>query len=208
MLNLGTQDDHLIELLPSEFRLRPVGLTVSPAPAPLAAVDAPDAMRKLARLFGQERSDSPFNAICIPDQCTLTWLNPAAQVPFLVFQGDRDSTGQMGGLLHLGSWYRATGRVGFDRGNRMVVHMQDVDIGQSEALGRQITVGGIVRNTFRYFNTSDIRGLSLSAEIGPVLGIPLRGLGGVLSASVTTGPDVLFTSGLSGTANLSLVYAR
>jgi hypothetical protein len=207
-LTLSTDHDVMVHLL---RRRLPTGAPMLEVPSgfpPIAAAGAASDMDAGGGLFGIRRTKSRLIAECIPNQCTLTLLAPTNKRPSMVFEGGRNSAGEMGGQLALGSWFRATGRVSFDGGNRILVHMQDVGFGRTEVVGGRLIVGGTFRNTFRYFDTRDVRGLSLSAETGPVLAVNLPGSGDVLSVIATAGPDVLFAGRVSGTANLGLLYAR
>ncbi|MBN2195197.1 MAG: hypothetical protein JW751_20435 [Polyangiaceae bacterium] len=147
-------------------------------------------------------------ATCNTGQCTLVLLDRAGKKPIALIHGGRNGVGEMGGRFDAGRWVCATGRVSFDRGNRLLVHMQDVDVGEIRALGGRLAIGGIARSTFRYFDTRDVSGLSLSSESGPVLGVHPRGSSHALSTSVTAGPDVFLTGRVSGTMTLGLRFAH
>jgi len=149
---------------------------------------------------------SQFTAICVTNQCVLTWFNIETDVPNMVFSGARDNLGNTGGQLVIGGWYRATGRVSIDPGNYVVVHVQDLYVGQVVDTSGQFTMDGILRNTFRYLNTIDIRGHSISAEVGPEFGIHLLDSSNLLLMTITAGPDLIFVDHLSGTVNFGLRY--
>jgi hypothetical protein len=146
-------------------------------------------------------------ANCFLAQCTLIWLDAITDRPIVRLHGSRSSMGEMSGQVSFAPWFRAAGRIQVSPGNVMVVHMQDVGTGETEAFGGRLTVGAIVRNTFRYFDTRDLRGISLSAEAGPVFGIQKPHSKDILSIIVTAGPDVQLAHDVAVTANLGLQYA-
>ena len=203
---LRSNDRLMVDLARPRSSLGAADLGTGPAFLPLRVPELARAPKARAGLFGYSRAESPLIAGCIPGQCWVSMVDLANREPWMVFQGARRVTGEMGGQLKLGSWFHATGRIWFDGNNREIVHMQDVAVGETEALRGRLTVSGTLRNTFRYFDSSDIRGLSLSAETGPVLGVRLPGSGDIMSITATAGPDLRFGRGLSATVNLGLVY--
>jgi hypothetical protein len=150
---------------------------------------------------------SQLVANCFLAQCTLILLDPITDAPVLRLHGSRSSMGEMSGQVSFAPWFRAAGRVQISPGDVMVVHMQDVGTGESEAFDGRLTVGAIVRNTFRYFDTRELRGISLSTEAGPVFGIQKPHSKDILSIIVTAGPDVQLAHAVSLTGNLGLQYA-